>query len=125
MHPEQIRTGMWVRIEDVTACTMPTREGQVFVHSQQLSNAQHNLSAFGGIPLQVLAVHYPFCLLKLSRGGLLMVDMRFNRLGKADEKFVNVFKRLRARNNSVLLEMQVAEQEQGGDENESNGKAVV
>jgi len=124
MHPEQIRSGMWVRIEDVKACKMPS-DGEVFVHSQQLANAQSNLSTFGGVPLQVLASHYPFCLLSLSRGGLLMVDLRFNRIGKADEKFVSAFKRLRARNAALLLEMQAGEQPEDGGDEEPRGKATV
>jgi hypothetical protein len=102
---------------------MPLGDGEIFVHAQQLSNAQYALSHFGGLPLQVVAVQYPFVLANTGPRGLLMVDLRFNRVGKCDSKFVDVIKRMRARNAIAMAQLQVEptqphSDEPGGDEHE-------
>jgi len=107
LHPEQIRVGMWIRVEDVRPCSMPMGDGEMFVYSQQLSQAQFALSSFGGLPLRVVAVQFPFVLANTGPRGLLMIDLRFNRIGKCDSKFVDVIKRMRARNAIAMAQLQV------------------
>ena len=97
MHPEQIRVGMWLRIEDVQAYKPPTADDPLFCYAYQFQAAQHYLGQFGGMPVQVVAFQYPFCLVNTGSRSLLMVDLRFNRMGKCDEKFVNAVKRIRGR----------------------------
>ena len=115
MHPEQIKVGMWMRIEDVMAYKPPKPDDSLFVHSFQFHAAQNYLQSFGGMPVQVVAVQYPFCLVNTGPRGLLMVDLRFNRLGKCDPKFVMTVKRLRQKQANLIMQMR--QLEQGGDDN--------
>lgn len=116
MHPEQIRVGMWIRIEDVAPCKMPLGEGSVFVHSQQLTDAQYLLSSLGGMPLQVVATQFPFLLVNTGSRGMLMLNLRFSRVGKCDERFVLAVKRIRQRNIDLALNLVKPVSDKGGDE---------
>lgn len=119
MHPEQIKVGMWLRIEDVRVYSPPGPEDPLFPHAYQFQAAQQYLGQFGGMPLQVVAFQFPFCLVNTGPRGLLMVDLRFNRLGKCDEKFVSAVKRLRERAlASQLAAMPVEPVGEGGDDDE-------
>lgn len=122
MHPEQIRVGMWLRIEDVMAYRPPAADDPLFAHSYQFQAAQHYLGQFGGMPVQVVAFQYPFCLVNTGPRGLLMVDLRFNRMGKCDEKFVNAVKRLRERSLAAQLSVQPEEPMEAGEDGDDPGK---
>lgn len=115
MHPEQIRVGMWIRIEDIAPCKMPPGDGAVFVYSQQLNDAQYLLSRYGGIPLQVVAAQFPFVLVNAGPRGLLMLDLRFNRVGKCDERFVTAIKRIRQRSAQIISSLAELEKKDDGD----------
>lgn len=122
MHPDQIRVGMWVRLEDVQAYKPPEPD-QIWPYGVQFSNAQWALSNFGGIPLQVVAYQFPFCMVNTGPRGLLMVDMRFNRLGKCDEKVVGIFKRMRSR--AAMAELPAVIDSGAGSDGDENEKVRV
>lgn len=112
---------MWLRIEDVQVYKPPTADDPLFPHAYQFQAAQQYLGQFGGMPVQVVAFQYPFCLVNTGPRGMLMVDLRFNKVGKCDEKFVSAVKRLRERSLAAQLAAIPDEQPEAGDD-EDPGK---
>jgi len=95
MHVDNLKTGMWIRIEGIRPYKFAIAE-EAYIWSQQIDTAKNFLSVLGGLPLQVVAYQYPFVLANAGPHGTVMVDLRFNVIGKIDEKFRNTVSRLRS-----------------------------
>jgi hypothetical protein len=95
MHVDNLKTGMWIRIEGIRPYKFAVAE-EAYIWSQQIDTARNFLAILGGLPLQVVAYQYPFVMANAGPHGTVMVDLRFNVIGKIDEKFRSTVSKLRS-----------------------------
>ena len=88
MHPDNIRRGEWVRIEDVSLYSCDEESGKGFQrYGDVIAKARQWLEMFGGVPMMVICYQFPYCFVNIPNFGNLMLDLRFLVVGAVDPGF--------------------------------------